>query len=149
MTAPLSHIDKEENFMGTQVTSNGVQSDKVEHWSGDEVGFTYTPRVDAFPSVEDATEALLEQFGGDRDKFLADLLNQYNSNVRYAARREAVQSYGKTLGIEEGHEPLFKSLVTAIRARLDAVKEDAGNLKIAKRKALAKLQAIAAIADAD
>lgn len=148
--------------MGTQVTSNGAQSDKVEHWSGEDVTFSYNARTEAFPSIEDACESLLSQVSPETDAkgnvkegkdacslFLASLLEQYNSGVRYAARREAVDAFEKTLGIEEGQETLFKSLVTAIRAKLDAVAEKPENLKIAKRKALAKLQAIAAIADAD
>src|SRR5688572_525604 len=119
-----------------------AETEKFEHWSGDEVSFSYEPRVEAFPSVEDATEALLAQHGGDREAFLKDLLNQYNAGIRWAARREAVASKVASLGIDEDQEDLFKSLVSAIRTKLDAKDKNPGNLKIARQKALVKIQSL-------
>lgn len=139
---------------------NGMatKTEKFDHWSDAEISFTFDERVEPFSGFEDAYNTLADQAasreekdkdgnvkeGKDRNSLvLADLLDLYNGYVRRDARAAAVSAHMASLGIDDASEPLYKSLVTTIRAKLDAKNPgDSNNLKIARQKALEKVRSL-------
>lgn len=132
-------------------------TEKFEHWSGEEVSFDYNERSEPFSGIEDAYNALADQAasreekdkdgnvkdGKDRNSLvLAEMLAIYNGYIRWAARKVAVDAQMAKLGITDDSEALFKSLVSTIRAKLDAKGESKDNLRIARQKALEKVKSL-------
>ena len=120
-----------------------TQNETIEHWSGQTVSFSFDPREEAFPDVDSAVAALLDQYGGNLEDLLKLFLSDYNFNVRKNARTAAMKAFSETLGIGDEQEDLFKSLVSTIRQKLNARDGDKPeHLKIARQKALEKVKAI-------
>lgn len=137
---------------------SNMATEKIEHWSGEDISFEYAERTEAFAGIEDAYNALADQAaareekdkdgnvkeGKDRNSLvLADLLANYNGWSRWAARQAAVDARMKDLGIDDASEGLYKNLVTTLRAKYEA--KDPGNkdnLKNARLKALEKVKSL-------